>query len=240
MKLPSYERRKLLTASEERSLLKQASEGDIRARESLVLYNQGLVLKMAHKYSNAWGNGLTFDDLVQEGNVGLLKAIDRFKLNKNTRFSTYAVWWIRQRIGRASFEKGHLLRVASHFTETFNRASRLKREKKELSAKEKKVLEQGLPRQTTWEDKAFKTAFKTFPDILFLELEAIKNFIEKQEDIPEIEKKILLLRLGLEEAPVSFEEIGIRLGISLWTAGNKYARCIKKLKKTWSKRYKTV
>ena len=112
----------LLTAEEERYYLKKfQEEEDPDAFEKLVLCNQGLCQKVARKYKN---RGLSFLDLVQEGNLGLIKALQKFDLSKKTKLSTYAMWWIRQAIKRALNENSRTIRIPTHLIEIQEKISR--------------------------------------------------------------------------------------------------------------------
>ena len=112
--LKEASRRPLLSIEEEQKLLKRISQGDNYAREVFIESNLKLVISIARKYVN---RGLPFLDLIQEGNIGLLTAVDRFDINKKTRFSTYATWWIRQSITRAIADKGRNVRIPVHLHE---------------------------------------------------------------------------------------------------------------------------
>src|SRR3954449_8565996 len=100
-------RGRLLTHQEEISLSRRARAGDQRARRKLVERNLRLVVSVAKRYR---GMGLPFEDLIQEGNLGLLRAVDKFDPERGLRFSTYVTWWIRQAIGRAVADKGRAVR----------------------------------------------------------------------------------------------------------------------------------
>ena len=100
----------ILNKDEELSLLKKAKSGDIEARERLILCNLRLVVNVAKKYGN---KGLSFIDLISEGNFGLIHAIEKFDVEKGYRFSTYAVWWIKQAISKAIISKGREIRIPS-------------------------------------------------------------------------------------------------------------------------------
>jgi RNA polymerase primary sigma factor len=114
-------RDRLLTPREEISLSRRARAGDKRACKKLVERNLRLVVSMAKKYR---GMGLAFEDLIQEGNIGLMKAVEKFDPDRGFRFSTYATWWIRQAIGRAVADKGRTIRVSVHMSERIRKATR--------------------------------------------------------------------------------------------------------------------
>ena len=105
---------KLLTHQEEIDLSKRAKKGDKAARERLIEKNLRLVVSIAKK---SRGRGLPFEDLIQEGNIGLMKAVGKFDSDRGFRFSTYATWWIRQTIQRAIAEKGRTIRIPVHMGE---------------------------------------------------------------------------------------------------------------------------
>src|SRR3712207_3430036 len=104
----------LLTHEEEIDLSKRARQGDARARKQLIEKNLRLVVSVAKRYR---GYGLPFEDLIQEGNIGLMKAVEKFDPDRGYRFSTYATWWIRQAVQRAVADKGRTIRVPVHMTE---------------------------------------------------------------------------------------------------------------------------
>jgi len=114
-------RGKLLTHREEISLSRRARAGDQRARKKLVERNLRLVVSVAKRYR---GMSLPFEDLIQEGNLGLLRAADKFDPERGHRFSTYATWWIRQSIGRAVADKGRTIRVPVHAGEKMRKTMR--------------------------------------------------------------------------------------------------------------------
>lgn len=115
----------LLTAEEEQDLAKRMSEGDELARQKLTEANLRLVVSIAKRYV---GRGMLFLDLIQEGNLGLMKAVEKFDYTKGYKFSTYATWWIRQSITRAIADQARTIRIPVHMVETINKVVRTSRQ----------------------------------------------------------------------------------------------------------------
>lgn len=142
MYLKEIGRINLLTADEEYEFALKAEKGDDYAKKMLAESNLRLVVSIAKRYV---GRGMLFLDLIQEGNIGLMKAVDKFDPSKGYKFSTYATWWIRQAITRSIADQARTIRVPVHMVETINKLSRLQRQ-----------LTQELNREPTEEELASK------------------------------------------------------------------------------------
>ena len=125
MYLKEIGRISLLTTEEEMNLSIRAADGDEEARNVLAESNLRLVVSIAKRYV---GRGLLFLDLIQEGNIGLMKAVEKFDFGKGFKFSTYATWWIRQAITRALADQARTIRVPVHMVETINKMARIQRQ----------------------------------------------------------------------------------------------------------------
>lgn len=246
---------KLLTMDEELELADRIVAGDEEAKTRLAEANLRLVVSIAKRYV---GRGMLFLDLIQEGNIGLMKAVDKFDVEKGFKFSTYATWWIRQAITRAIADQARTIRVPVHMVETINKLSRIQRQ-----------LTLELNREPTEEELAKKmgTSVEKIRDIYKISQEPVSletpigeeddshlgDFVPDEHNmspedyaanellkdeiadvlltLTEREEKVIRLRFGLEDGKSrTLEEVGQMFGVTRERIRQIEAKALRKLR----------
>jgi RNA polymerase primary sigma factor len=242
--IPGYfahiDKGKLLTHAEEIDLSKRAKSGDKGAGQRLIEKNLRLVVSVAKKYR---GMGLPFEDLIQEGNIGLMKAVEKFDPDRGWRFSTYATWWVRQAVQRAVADKGRTIRVPVHMGDKIRKMARAYNE---LSAKmEREPTDEEVAERLGWAAEQVRDVKGAMPDATSFnqpltsdsDATEISELIEDErasevagtvigemeidwlaeavERLPERHRYVLIKRYGLgDEETATLAQLSEELGIS--------------------------
>ena len=229
----------LLTADEELELAQRKADGDEAAKERLIEANLRLVVSIAKRYT---GRGMSFLDLVQEGNIGLMKAVEKFDYTKGYRLSTYATWWVKQSVTRALADQSRTIRLPVHMVEAVNRvrraqrmlAVRLGREPsneeigKEIGMSEKRVTElmqssgDTVSLETPVGDEDGSNLGDFVADDANASTEEKAESVFLREEIDQMlqglnprEREVIILRFGLESGhPMTLEEVGKRFKVT--------------------------
>ena len=245
----------LLSLDEETELSKRIAEGDETAKNRLAESNLRLVVSIAKRYV---GRGMLFLDLIQEGNIGLMKAVDKFDVTKGYKFSTYATWWIRQAITRAIADQARTIRVPVHMVETINKLARIQRQLTlELN---REPTEQELAKKMNVSIDKIREIYKISQEPVSLETPIgeeddshLGDFIKDERNmspeeyatnemlkdeiadvlltLTEREEKVIRLRFGLEDGKSrTLEEVGQMFGVTRERIRQIEAKALRKLR----------
>ena len=246
---------KLLTMDEELELADRIIDGDEQAKATLAEANLRLVVSIAKRYV---GRGMLFLDLIQEGNIGLMKAVEKFDVSKGYKFSTYATWWIRQAITRAIADQARTIRVPVHMVETINKLARIQRQLTlELN---REPSEEELAKKMNVSVEKIREIYKISQEPVSLETPIgeeddshLGDFIKDENNmspeeyatnemlkdeisdvlltLTEREEKVIRLRFGLEDGKSrTLEEVGQMFGVTRERIRQIEAKALRKLR----------
>jgi len=255
--LKDIQKSQLLTAQDERELAGLIAEGDNAARQRMIESNLRLVVKIAKRYMN---RGLPFLDLIEEGNMGLIKAVEKFKVSKGCRFSTYATWWIRQSIERSIVNQSRTIRLPVHVADDINKLVKINRELVQRLKREPNVDEiaTAMGTDASYVRRMMLLVKKTYsiehpmgegdgyslidtiedtkvvdPEKKIEDLDRFNHVQEWMEDLNENEREILALRFGLDDRePQTLDTIGKQFGVTRERIRQIEAKSLAKLRKS--------
>ena len=253
--LKDIQKTNLLTAEEERALARRIDDGDMAARDHMIESNLRLVVKIAKRYMN---RGLPFLDLIEEGNLGLIKAVERFKLSKECRFSTYATWWIRQSIERALVNQSRTIRLPVHVSDDINKLIKISRELIRVYNREPQVAEvaEAMGVEPAYVRRLMVLLKKTYSiehpmgensdyslidtieDSTVVNPLELAEWLNKYQLIADLlatlndnEKEIIALRFGLDDRdPQTLDTIGRQFGVTRERIRQIEAKSLEKLR----------
>ncbi|MDH3870327.1 MAG: sigma-70 family RNA polymerase sigma factor [Desulfuromonadales bacterium] len=253
--LKDIQKTNLLTAEEERALARRIDDGDMAARDRMIESNLRLVVKIAKRYMN---RGLPFLDLIEEGNLGLIKAVERFKLSKECRFSTYATWWIRQSIERALVNQSRTIRLPVHVSDDINKLIKITRELVRVYNREPQIKEvaEAMGVEPAYVRRLMVLLKKTFSiehpmgensdyslidtieDTTVVNPLELAEWLNKYKIIADLlatlndnEKEIIALRFGLDDRdPQTLDTIGRQFGVTRERIRQIEAKSLEKLR----------
>ena len=259
--LKEIQRSKLLTAEDERYLAGLIAEGDSSARDRMIESNLRLVVKIAKRYMN---RGLPFLDLIEEGNLGLIKAVEKFKVSKGCRFSTYATWWIRQSIERALVNQSRTIRLPVHVADDINKLTKISRELVHRLKRdpEPEEIAEAMGTDVANVRRMLVLVKKTFsiehpmgdnedyslidtiedknmvdPGHMIEDLDRFAHVLGWMDDLNDNEREILAMRFGLDDRePETLDTIGQKFGVTRERIRQIEAKSLAKLRKTVQER----
>ncbi|MBS1708953.1 MAG: sigma-70 family RNA polymerase sigma factor [Armatimonadetes bacterium] len=240
----------LLTVEKEQELAKGVAEGSQMCRAMLIEANLRLVVNIAKKFAN---RGVSLPDLIQEGNIGLMRAVEKFDHRRGFRFSTYATWWIRQSVSRAVFDQGRTIRVPVHVAEGISKVLRIQcqlaqemgREPSEqeialkagMSLQKVQALVSAIPDALSLESPIGEQEDGSLADVVgdFCDQYAISSdrqiLVEAMADLEPRERELLLLRYGFQDGePHTLEDVARKLNVTRERVRQIEQKGLKKLK----------